>query len=116
MVLLAMALLILLTNVIAFQYGYGAVRTAVDEASRLGARLDGTIEQCEDHAEQVLRGRGGLLRGTMGDDIEFDCTVDGAAMVATATGQFEWWFGGAPSINLSIEGRSVIEPPVEAVP
>ncbi|NND01219.1 MAG: hypothetical protein HKN91_00390 [Acidimicrobiia bacterium] len=116
MVLLAMALLILLTNVIAFQYGYGAVRTAVDEASRLGARLDGTIEQCESHAEQVLRGRGGLLQGTMGADIEFDCAVDGTVMVATATGEFEWWFGGAPPISLNVEGRSVIEPPVAAVP
>ncbi len=116
MVLLAMALLILLTNVIAFQYGYGAVRTAVDEASRLGARLDGNIADCEFHAEEVLRGRGGLLRGTMGDSIEFDCTIEGAAMVATATGEFEWWFGGVPPINLNIEGRSVIEPPVEAAP
>jgi len=114
--LLAMTLLILLTNVIAIQYGYGAVRTAVDEASRLGARLDGTIEECEAHAEQVLRGRGGLLRGTMGDSIEFNCSVDGAVMVATATGEFEWWIGGVPSINLNVEGRSVIEPVVGAAP
>lgn len=116
MVLLAMALLILLTNVIAFQYGYGAVRTAVDEAARLGARLDGTTTECEAHAEEVLRGRGGLLQGTMGDSIEFACSIDGAVMVATATGEFEWWFGGAPPISLNVEGRSVIEPEVEAAP
>jgi len=116
MVLLAMALLILLTNVIAFQYGLGAVRTAVDEAARLGARRDGAIAEGESHAEQVLRGRGGLLRGTMGDDVQFNCAIEGATMVATATGEFEWWFGGVPSISLNVEGRSVIEPPVEAAP
>lgn len=116
MVFLAMALLILLTNVIAIQYASGAVRTAVDEAARLGARLDGTTLECRDHAEQVLRGTGGLLRGTMGDSIEFQCSVDGDVMVATATGEFEWWIGGVPPIAVSIEGRSVIEPIVEATP
>lgn len=116
MVFIAMALLILVTNVIAFQYASGAVRTAVDEAARLGARLDGTVGQCEAHAAEVLRGPGGLLKGTMGDTIEFDCTIEGSVMVATASGQFEWWIGGVPSIDVDIQGRSVIEPVVEAVP
>lgn len=116
MVFIAMAILILLTNVVAFQYASGAVRTAVDEAARLGARLDGTEFECETHADDVLRGTGGLLRGTMGQDIEFDCQVEGAVMVARATGEFEWWIGGVPSIAVAIEGRSVIEPVVESIP
>ena len=52
----------------------------------------------------------------MGDNIEIRCAVVGSVMVASATGEFEWWFGGVPSIAVDIEGRSVIEPVVEAVP
>lgn len=117
MVGLAMALLILLTNVIAFQYALGAIRTSVDEAARKGARLEGTIAECEDHANQVLRGTGGLLPGLMGDGIEFRCNVEGGAeMVATASGNLEWWFGGVPPLTVNVEGRSVIEPEVVTAP
>ena len=116
MVFLAMTLLVLLTNVIAFQYAFGAVRTAVDEAARLGARLDGTVAECESHANEVLRGETGLLQGIMGDGIEFSCTIQGPAMVATASGELEWWFGGVPPLTVDVEGRSVIEPVVEAAP
>jgi len=116
MVFIAMALLILVTNAIAIQYASGAVRTAVDQGARIGARLHGTPAECVDHAEDVLRGRGGLLRGKMGDSIEISCSVVGPVMVAAATGEFEWWFGGAPAISVDIEGRSVIEPVVEQGP
>jgi hypothetical protein len=116
MVFIAMTLLIFVSNAVAIQYASGAVRTAVDEAARLGARLDGTTAECVDHAEEVLRGQGGLLRGTMGDSITFSCSIDGAVMVASATGEFEWWFGGVPTIAVDIQGRSVIEPVVEAAP
>ena len=116
MVFIAMTLLILVSNAIAIQYAQGAVRTAVDEAARHGARLDGTVAECEARAEEVLRGQGGLLRGTMGDTISLACAVDGPAMVATATGEFEWWLWGLPGIDVEIEGRSIIEPQVEAIP
>lgn len=116
MVVIAMSLLILVSNAVAIQYASGAVRTAVDEAARTGARLDGTPAECQSHAEDVLRGRGGLLRGTMGDSIVFRCAVTGPVMVASATGEFEWWFGGLPPIEVDIVGRSVIEPVVGAGP
>jgi len=116
MVFVAMTLLILVSNVVAIQYASGAVRTAVDEAARAGARLGGTPAECQSEADQVLRGRGGLLRGAMGDSIEVACTIDGSVMVASATGEFEWWIGGIPSMSVDIEGRSVIEPDVGGVP
>jgi hypothetical protein len=34
-------------------------------------------------------------------------------MVARATGQFDWWVGGLPKIDIDIEGRSVVERPVD---
>lgn len=116
MVFIAMALLIMVSNAVAIQYASGAVRTAVDEAARLGARLDGTIQECEDHGDEVLRGRGGLLRGIMGESIIIECTIDGAVMIATASGEFDWWFGGLPPISVDIVGRSVIEPAVAGAP
>lgn len=116
MVFIAMALLILVSNAVAIQYASGAVRTAVDEAARVGARLDGLPSECQEHGMDVLRGEGGLLRGTMGDSIEINCAVVGSVMVATASGEFEWWFGGVPPISVEIEGRSVVEPIVEATP
>jgi hypothetical protein len=116
MVMIAMALLIMVTNAVAIQYAMGAVRTAVDEAARTGARLEGTPAECEEHAWNVLRGRGGLLRGTMGDSIVISCAAVGPVMVASATGEFEWWFGGAPGVVVDIVGRSVIEPTVNAAP
>jgi hypothetical protein len=116
MVIIAMALLIMVTNAVAIQYAMGAVRTAVDEAARTGARLAGTPADCAEHGTDVLRGRGGLLRGTMGDSIVISCAVDGPVMVASATGELEWWFGGVPAVSVDIIGRSVIEPDVAAAP
>ncbi len=116
MVIIAMALLILVSNAVAIQYATGAVRTAVDEAARTGARLDGTPAECVEHGTDVLRGPGGLLRGTMGDNIVITCAAVGSVMVASATGEFEWWFGGVPAVSVAIVGRSVIEPGVSASP
>lgn len=116
MVIIAMTLLIMVTNAVAIQYATGAVRTAVDEAARTGSRLDGTPAECVAHGTDVLRGRGGLLRGTMGDSIVINCAVVGSVMVASASGEFEWWFGGVPGVTVDIVGRSVIEPVVSAAP
>jgi hypothetical protein len=52
----------------------------------------------------------------MGDSIVISCAAVGPVMVASATGEFEWWFGGAPGVVVDIVGRSVIEPTVNAAP
>lgn len=109
MISLVMVLLALIANVIALQYGGGAVRAAVDEAARVGAFLGSGPDRCEEHAVRVLRGDGGLLRGTLGDGVSVNCAVVGEVMRATATGSFEWWLGGLPDVEYSIVGEAVIE-------
>ena len=109
MISLVMVLLAMVANVIALQYGGGAVRAAVDEGARVGAFLDGGRDQCEEHAMRVLRGDGGLLRGTLGDSLTVQCTPDGSVMRAIATGTFEWWLGGLPDVDFTIIGEAIIE-------
>jgi hypothetical protein len=106
---LVMVFLALITNVIAMQYGHGAVRAAVDEAARFGASLGHDTDRCEAKAEEILRGRGGLLRGRLGDGVVVRCTESGGVMTATATGAFEWWAGGLPNVSFTLAGGAVIE-------
>lgn len=109
MLALTMVLLLGLANLVAMQYGRGAIRTAVDEGARYGAFLGNGIDECVDRAEQVLRGDSGLLRGTMGDSISVACELDADVMRATATGTFDWWVGGLPPIDVQLVGEAVVE-------
>jgi hypothetical protein len=58
----------------------------------------------------MLRGDGGLLRGSLGDTITVDCAPVGALMRATASGSFEWWIGGLPDVDVEFVGEALIEP------
>ena len=109
MIALTLVLLLGVVNLVAMQYGQGAIRTAVDEAARFGAFLGSDELACEERAERVLHGDGGLLRGTLGDSIVVTCEIDGDVMRATATGTFDWWVGGLPSIGVVIVGEAVLE-------
>jgi hypothetical protein len=113
MISFAMVLLLMIANVIAFQYGGGAIRAAVDEGARWGAALGRTADECAERADRILRGESGLLRGGLGESIVVTCGDAGGVMVARATGQFDWWVGGLPKIDIDIEGRSVVERPVD---
>jgi len=97
-------------NLVAIQYQRGAVRLAVDEGARHGAAVSHAESDCERLAHFILRGDGsGLLRGTLGEDIEIKCEVTGDEMVATAGGSSMWWIGGLPAMDFAIEGRAVLE-------
>ena len=109
MISLAMVFLAMATNVIAMQYGHGAVRAAVDEAARYGASLGRDADGCEAKAEEILRGRGGLLRGRLGDGVVVRCSQSGGVMTATATGSFEWWAGGLPDVSFTLVGEAAVE-------
>ncbi len=109
MLALTMVLLLGVVNLIAMQYGRGAVRTALDEGARYGAFLGNDWEDCERRAEMVLRGDTGLLRGTLGESIVVTCGVVGDVMQATAVGSFEWWVGGLPAVDFAMVGEAVLE-------
>jgi hypothetical protein len=111
MIAFAMVLLLLVANVVAMQYGHGAVRAAVDEAARVGALLGNAEADCRERAEDMLRGDGGLLRGPIGDSVELTCASDGVVMQATATGTFDWWVGGFPAVSFRLEAQAPLETP-----
>ena len=85
--------LVLLTGVIqviAFQYGKGTVRAALDEGARAGSRSVEPVAACEARAADVL---GDLLGGPMGDGVSVTCADGGDRVVATAVVHFDGWFG-----------------------
>ena len=109
MVALTLVLLLGVANLVAMQYGQGAIRTAVDEGARYGAFLGSSTIECEQRANSVLRGEHGLLRGTLGDSIVVRCEIDADVMKASATGTFDWWVGGLPAVQITMIGEAVIE-------
>ena len=112
-----MVLLLLIANVVAWQYGHGAVRAAVDEGARFGAALGRDQADCEARATQMLRVPNGLLAGPLGSSVVVDCQPVGDVMTATATGSFEWWVGGVDPLAFSIGGEGLIgEAPWNATP
>jgi hypothetical protein len=97
-------------NVVAVQYQLGAVRLALDAGARHGSAAAMSVGDCQEVARSILHSDGsGLLRGTLGQDIEVRCEVVGAEIVATATGSSQWWMGGLPAREFTIEGRAVLE-------
>lgn len=104
-----MVLLLMAANIIAWQYGRGAIRAAVDESARYGAALGRDAVDCQTHGVGMLRGSNGLLAGPMGDSVVLSCADVGGVMTATATGAFEWWVGGIAPIDFSIVGHAVVE-------
>lgn len=104
-----MVLLLMTANIIAWQYGRGAVRAAVDESARYGAALGRDANDCQTHAFDMLRGANGLLAGPMGDSVVVACSATTGVMTATATGAFEWWVGGIAPITFTMIGHAVVE-------
>ena len=79
-------------NVIVFQSGRGAARSALDEGARTGTRYGptGGPTACEQHARAVIDQ---LLAGTMGTGVTIQCSDAGTQIVATARVHFDGWFG-----------------------
>lgn len=111
MITLAIVLLALIANIVAMQYGAGAMRAAADEGARAGALLDHTTADCERRADDVLHGDHGLLQGSLGDGVSVVCSVDGDVMRATAHGAFEWWVGGFAPVPVTVSGEAILETP-----
>jgi len=105
---MAFALLALmwLVNFVAFQYGRGAVRAAVDEAARAGSRASASEAVCAERARDVL---GDLLGGAMGRNVEVTCTDRGTRMEARATATFLGWVPPVPDWHFTVAAVAVRE-------
>jgi len=103
---LALLLFVTFANLVAVQYGRGAIRSGLEQGARAGA-LSTSHAQCETVAVDVI---GQLLGGRMTDSLIVQCQVSGPLMVARAAVAFESWSPLTPDFALEIEAGAVIEP------
>lgn len=104
----AMSLLLftLFANVLVVQFGRAALRSAVDDAARAGAREGADQATCQSAADQRLTE---MVRGDLGRDVTVRCTVGGESVEVRASGAFRSWIPGVPDFDASATGRSVRE-------
>lgn len=96
-------------NFVVFEYGQGVVRTAVDEAARTGSQqqaVGGPLAACQAKAAQVMDN---LLPGPFGQKVTITCAIQGANIVASATGSFPGWLPPVPSLAVHAVGSALVE-------
>jgi hypothetical protein len=108
MLVVALSMLFLagLLNLIAIQYAQGVVRAALDEGVRVGSVARSSDVECLDGIRRVMSD---LLSGPLGANVDFNCSVIGGYLVASATAEFDGWFPGMPSLSFSTDVRAVKE-------
>ena len=105
-VALSFVFLVLVANLIVWQYARGVLRSAVDEGVRTGSRATATPADCETRARAVL---GDLLGGALGHDVSVTCTDSGNEIVATANARLQSWLPLMPYWSFQITGSDVKE-------
>lgn len=105
---LSLVFLVLLVNLVAFQYARGVVRGALDEGVRAGSRATIATDECRVRALQVLDQ---LLAGPLGDDVTVACERQGEVVVATARGTLRSWIPLVPDHRFSMRAVAVKELP-----
>lgn len=105
-VALSFVLLVMVANLIVFQYGRGVVRAALDEGVRRGTRAPATAAECEARAREVVAQ---LLGGPMGRGVTITCTEVGGQMRARADVVFRSWVPGLPDWSFRAAAAGVKE-------
>lgn len=105
---LSLVFLVLLVNLVAFQYARGVVRSALDEGVRAGSRATFAADECQVRAMQVLDQ---LLAGPLGDEVTVACELQGDVVVATAEGTLRSWITVVPDHRFSMRAVAVKELP-----
>lgn len=102
----SMLFFVLLSNLMAVQYGRGAVRAALDEGVRHGARYGAAASACESRIREVL---GGLLGGEMGSGVSYRCRSDSTRTGARAQVVFPAWLPGVPEFRFEMAATAAVE-------
>jgi len=103
---LALILFVTFANVVAVQYGRGAIRSGLEQGARAGG-IAVSATQCESVARDVI---GQLLGGRMSDSLVVRCEASGTIMVASASAVFESWSVLTPDFSVALEAEAVIDP------
>ena len=108
----AMVFFAILANFIVIQYAAGAVRAALDEGVRNGARADADTTVCLATIDEVLSS---VLGGPYGSDVATACRDDGDVMVATASATFRGFAPLVPDLTIDFEAVAARERFVEQI-
>ncbi len=100
----------ILANFIVIQYASGAVRAALDEGVRNGARADSDSSVCQSTIEEVLES---VLGGPYGTEVATSCQDTGDHMVATASATFRGFAPLVPDLSMDFEAIAARERFVE---
>jgi len=105
---MALVVFVSMANVVTLTFTRGAVRAAVEEGARVGARSDNPVAACEDRARAVLRG---LLGPAARDEVLVTCDVEGTppSVRAHADGRLVPWWPGLPALGFVTEASSARE-------
>ena len=102
---LALIFFVALANVVVFQYGRGALRSALEQGARAGSI--GGEAACEATAATVVAD---LLGGQMSDGLVVDCSASGAGVEARGAATFPSWTPLMPDLEVDLVARAVAEP------
>lgn len=102
---LALLLFVALANLVVFQYGRGAVRSALEQGARAGS-VNG-VAACEATAAAVVAD---LLGGRMSDSLVVTCTGSPVAVEARGLATFPSWTPLMPDFDIALVARAVAEP------
>lgn len=100
----SLTFLVLLVNLIVFQYGRGVVQAATDEAARAAAPVNANLNDCAARANEVLDD--GLAR-SMRAGSRVTCTLQGVWVVAHGDADFPGWLPLVPDWHFTVTSRSL---------
>ena len=102
----SMLFFVLMANLLVVQYGRGAVRVALDEGARHGARFEMQGSQCEGMVRTVL---GGLLGGGMSSGVSFQCAKGSRRTEARAQVVFPAWLPWVADYRFEMSATAATE-------
>ena len=102
----AMIFFAILANFVVIQYGSGAVRAALDEGVRNGARADSGVAVCLATIDDILSS---VLGGPYGDEVSATCQDTGDVMVASAQATFRGFAPLVPDLTIDFEAVAARE-------
>jgi hypothetical protein len=103
---IAMIFFAILANFVVVQYASGAVRAALDEGVRNGARADAGVLVCQATIDDVLAT---VLGGPYGAEVETACRDTGDVLVATASATFRGFAPLVPDLTFDLEAVAARE-------
>ena len=94
-------------NLAAYLYGRGAVRAAIDEAARAGARVDAdSVAVCQEKANTTLAS---LIGGPFGGNVDVTCAEEEGVVRARADVLFQSWLPPVPDWSFVANGAVIKE-------